>query len=395
MDQARCLRSNGIDVTIISTPNQFSIFYCVVTICRKILNKKVYYLPLKNISISQILFRIIKFLFSRKRLLKNINGIPVIKSRIIVWSKLSSKYSHTSSIKSIIGSLKWYTSHNGPIDIIHAHNVFYSGVAAHMWRLKTNTPYIVTEHSSLHLTNEPNDQYFLEKKAAYANANNVFAVSNYLRNSLIEKGLMNDSCLVFPNFLSSLFTNKITITKQNTRFTLVCVARLVPSKAIDILISAFQLVVSNNSNVYLKIIGDGGEMDNLKKFAKDLNLSDSICFMGELSREQVKNELENSNLFILSSLYETFGVSIIEAFSCGLPVISTRCGGPEELINDTNGILVDIKNSTQLAVEINRVVNGEAKFDRGVIQKQALEKYSSKVLGQQLINKYISIIKYN
>jgi glycosyltransferase involved in cell wall biosynthesis len=136
-------------------------------------------------------------------------------------------------------------------------------------------------------------------------------------------------------------------------------------------------------------------MDNLKKLAENLNLTNSICFKGELTREQIKYELENSNLFILSSLYETFCVSIIEAFSCGLPVISTRCGGPEELINDTNGILVNINDRIGLAKEINKVVNGETKFDRSIIQKQALEKYSCKVLGQQLINKYTSIIKYN
>ena len=73
---------------------------------------------------------------------------------------------------------------------------------------------------------------------------------------------------------------------------------------------------------------------------KKLNLSEFIDLKGYLSQHQIVKELHNNDILISASDVETFGVVLIEAQACGLPVIATNCGGPSDIISDETGILV-------------------------------------------------------
>ena len=130
----------------------------------------------------------------------------------------------------------------------------------------------------------------------------------------------------------------------------------------------------------LKLIlgGDGPEKENLLKLAQTLNVEDAVTFTGALSRENVQLFMAESACFVLSSHVETFGVVVIEALSQGIPVIATKCGGPESIIVPGDGILVEVANVNALAQAMNEVVENTKLYDPDSIRQRCLERFSEK-----------------
>ena len=98
----------------------------------------------------------------------------------------------------------------------------------------------------------------------------------------------------------------------------------------------------------LKIGGKGPEEAKLHQLAADLNLGGSVEFLGGLKNEEVLKLMYESDAFVLASRIETFGVVFIEALAQGLPVVATRCGGPESIVTPANGLLIDTENQQAL-----------------------------------------------
>ncbi|MNP70802.1 GDP-mannose-dependent alpha-(1-6)-phosphatidylinositol monomannoside mannosyltransferase [compost metagenome] len=99
--------------------------------------------------------------------------------------------------------------------------------------------------------------------------------------------------------------------------------------------------------------------------------------------------MNRCNCFVLPSDYETFGVVYIEAIASGKPIIGTKNGGAEDIITDTNGIIVDKKNIDKLAKALVYMKNNELKFDPEKIREEAISKYS----GDVIINKLKGVYK--
>ncbi len=126
--------------------------------------------------------------------------------------------------------------------------------------------------------------------------------------------------------------------------TVICVGRLTRAKGQWHLIRAFKEVLNEFPDSKLVIIGEGEMRPFLEKTIQDLDLSRNVFLTG--NRNNPYKYLKRSGVFVLSSIYEGFGIVIVEAMACGLPVISTDCrSGPGEILRDesgnTYGLLVD------------------------------------------------------
>ena len=139
------------------------------------------------------------------------------------------------------------------------------------------------------------------------------------------------------------------------------------------LIEAFKIVHDNFKKTRLIIIGDGFLKKKLNDLVKSLNLTDYIYFI--YSSKNVKYYFRNSNLFVLTSKYEGFGLVLVEAISCGLTVISNNCkGAPKDILqNGKYGILIDDCNKIRLAESILNYIKKPLIFDN----KEILAKYNS------------------
>jgi glycosyltransferase involved in cell wall biosynthesis len=112
-----------------------------------------------------------------------------------------------------------------------------------------------------------------------------------------------------------------------------------------------------------------------------------------LNREQVRDYLQQVDVFVLPSLYETFGVVIIEALASGKPVIATKCGGPECVVTDLNGLLVPRNDVESLADALVKMKECLKLYDPSLIRQDCIDRFSAKEVTKQLEIIYQEILK--
>ena len=139
----------------------------------------------------------------------------------------------------------------------------------------------------------------------------------------------------------------------------VALGRLWEEKGYDLLIRAFARVASEFPRWTLTIIGEGPERESLTALARMLKIADRLSLPGWMPvPEEI---LARAAIFVMSSRYEGFSNAMLEAMGAGLPVISTACGGSEEMITQgTNGLVVPVDDVEQLADAMRRLMHDDA-----------------------------------
>ncbi|WP_328446487.1 glycosyltransferase family 4 protein [Streptomyces sp. NBC_00386] len=140
---------------------------------------------------------------------------------------------------------------------------------------------------------------------------------------------------------------------------IIAAGRLVPVKRYDLLIEAFALVAAEHPDWRLRIYGKGEEHERLRRLIADLGLYDSVLLMGAVT--PMEAEWVKGSIAVAASDYEAFGMTIIEAMSCGLPVVSTDCPhGPGEIIEDgVDGRLVPVGDRDGLGEALRGLVRDD------------------------------------
>jgi glycosyltransferase involved in cell wall biosynthesis len=182
-------------------------------------------------------------------------------------------------------------------------------------------------------------------------------------------------------------------------FTILCPAMLVLKKGHKYLFGACSILKERNISLKCLVAGDGPLREDLRRIVDDLNLNGYVEFLGPLSQEQLFELYESGrvNLVVLPSIVAEDGqkegipVSLMEAMSYGIPVISTNTGGIPELLGDNNGIIIEEKNSHAIATSIEKLFHDrnygtfigkrgcrkvEQDFNISVISKQLLHLFT-------------------
>jgi glycosyltransferase involved in cell wall biosynthesis len=121
----------------------------------------------------------------------------------------------------------------------------------------------------------------------------------------------------------------------------------------------------------LHIGGDGALINTYKKFATDNGIVNNCRFYGSIPPSEVPSFMSKLHFFVCSSRYETFGVALVEAMASGLPIVATRCGGPEELVSATTGILVAVSDAKDMLLKIEWMIQNRKVFEDVELQKHA------------------------
>ena len=154
-------------------------------------------------------------------------------------------------------------------------------------------------------------------------------------------------------------------------------------------------MISNLDRSIFNIVGDGPDRDYLMKLVSNLKLNEEVIFHGKLTREKLIGLLQNTDVVVSASKLETFGVTIIEALSCGIPVIATRSGGPEEIINKENGILVEKDNISDLCSGLEKIYKNYNTFNHGEIRPDCLKKLGYGIIADRLLDVYENLFSKN
>lgn len=171
------------------------------------------------------------------------------------------------------------------------------------------------------------------------------------------------------------------------------VGRLAEVKDYRTLLEAFKIVVGKEPSARLLMVGDGPEKDNLISHAEDIQLGDSVMFLG--NREDIPYLLNLLDVFAMSSISEGTSVSLLEAMSSEIPAVVTDVGGNKDIIrNGSNGILVVPKNPVELAEKILSVI-GDSGFAKSIGaggRETVLKRFSLKVMMQKYTALYLQLL---
>lgn len=182
-----------------------------------------------------------------------------------------------------------------------------------------------------------------EEIEAYAAYDSIVGVSQLVCDGFKDSfGLSTISCIYNPidkNEITSL-TSKAAGRNNKDQIKLVSVGRLVYDKGYDFLIQSVSLLAKRGIAVDLTIVGEGDWRKKLEELIHDLNLSEQVHLIG--FKENPYQYMKEADIYVSSSRFEGFSLAIAEAMILGLPIISTRCVGPLELLdNGSAGMIVE------------------------------------------------------
>ena len=277
-----------------------------------------------------------------------------------------------------------------PIDLIHVHVLTRLGVIAWIQKLLHKTPYIITEHWSRYL---PGNDFsgFLRKSAcklAVRNAKVVTTVTENLATAMKNHGLKNDNYVVLPNVVNlDMFHISRDISHTSTKIIHISCFED-KSKNISGLLESLKIVEEKGIDFQCMLIGEGMDLELMKKKAEELQLINKVSFTGLLQGQALADELASGDFLIMSSNYENMPVVILEALASGLPIVSTNVGGIKEMIDDTKGILVEPRNKEALAEAIIKMIKTHKNYDAEYLRNSVIEKYGYESVGRFLDSIY-------
>lgn len=141
---------------------------------------------------------------------------------------------------------------------------------------------------------------------------------------------------------------------------LIFVGRLDKRKGIDFLIETLPLVKRKILGIKLFVIGSGKLKPKLEKYINNHHLEKNVQFLGFVPDKELLKWYNQTEIAVIPSAFEGFGITVIEAMACGMPVLATKVGGIKNIIkNGQNGILVEYGNKKQMAKQIIRLLNNQ------------------------------------
>ena len=228
-------------------------------------------------------------------------------------------------------------------------------------------------------------------KRIWNEASAVIANSNGLR-SLAMKFTPKLEIGIIHNGIYTDHFSPVAEKKMSKPLKLLTVCRLIRRKRIDLLIDTVARAKESNIEMELNIAGDGKLGNALALHAKKANVDDNVNLMGRIDAEEMPQVYRDNDVFVMSSAHEGMSNAMLEAMASGLPVITTRCEGVEELIAD-NGIVVDGDSATDIAEAIIDLAGDQDRFEKMCIAaRRRAEQFEWSDVAGRYIDCYRTVI---
>ena len=274
-----------------------------------------------------------------------------------------------------------------PFDLVHCHD-HYGAFVGDKIKNELKIPYICTIHNS----NIMNDKLVDWKKAylprILKNADSVISVGKKLANTL-ESNYQVKEVKVIPNYINTdQFSIKPNRSLSDFRF--LFVGGLESHKGVVELVNAFHQ--ANISGATLHIVGTGILDKEIKSYINEHKLNEVIHLHGEIPNNKLPEIYNSSHVYVSVSEYETFGVTVLEAMSCGLPVLYTASGGPDELVMDFAGIEIQERTIQGIADGLKKIKEKYASFEPDQIRGHVIQHYGSQKMIEALLTEYKMVL---
>ena len=280
----------------------------------------------------------------------------------------------------------------GKPDIIHAHFGEVGIIGANI-KKEHNIPLVITEHGSSMLSGKRTIHY--KQKIvyqAYEKCDQLIVVGTNLSNHIKDMGFEN--MVIIPNIIPSYFyfpKNKEQLIKKKKQF--ITIGSLLESKRFDLTISAFARICKISDDTTLAIIGTGKLSNFLQRLVKEKGIEEKVRFYGFVSNICLPELFNESICFVLPSDYETFGVVYAEAIASGIPAIATKCGGPEDIINNSNGLLIPKNDEDALFEAMLFMYLNSSSYNPEFISEDICKRFGEESVGRRIVDVYSEIIR--
>lgn len=335
------------------------------------------------------------------------------KSLVLSWGLPKNylfQYEPFFTVKKILRQFK-----NVKFNLIHAQNGFPSGYVAMLLSQKWKIPYMITSHGMDTYRCFPNSYELGESypfsakvvkcfKEAMSNADCVAGVShdfsaflNKISPEIEVTSTPNSyNYKLFKKIKNNNFRKELNI--PDDEFIILATGYFIKRKAHEDIIQAVSLLEKYNSKMKIVIIGGGPLEKYLIDLAKHLNISDKLVLINNIPQASLVKWYNIANVFVFPSLYEPFGLGLVEAMACGTPAIATYTWGPNEIIeHGVNGLLVNKKSPSEIADNIKYLYENQEerkvmgnKAAKSVFQKYAKKNYDLLEIYKQVIARYES-----
>lgn len=256
------------------------------------------------------------------------------------------------------------------VDILYAPFRSYSSLSVLAKKYSRNKRVVI--YSTFHGFESRSKYFFGLQKRLIRQSDVLITVSGLLADyESRELGINRKRYYVFHNPVINSCNEVVSESHKwldGNHFVIVTCCRLEKDKNVDIAIKIFAEVFHNVSNARMLIFGEGTEKASLIKLARELSVSKYIDFMGYVSN--VNGCLNGSNLLLHTAQSEGFGNVIVEALYCRVPVVTTSCGGPTEIIR-YNQFGITIGKSDDLDI-VDQGVEAVLSIIDGVVKFQGL-----------------------
>jgi len=277
-------------------------------------------------------------------------------------------------------------------DVVQLNVIQKQGLLALRLKRKYDIPYVIIEHWSGYL---PENGMFRQmsalKKRLYryiaANAEVVLSVSQLHAQAMQECGIQAKRWGIIRNVVDDFFYRQKTASlkdkgqKTKTLLHISCFDER--AKNVKGLLRAAKMLSGKRQDWRLVIVGTGVDYKEVRAYADSLDIPKGLVeWTGELTPQQVAEEFDKADFFVLSSNYENAPVVISESLVKGVPVISTRIGGIPEMVNEDCGILVTPGRDDELEAAMERMLDHYQEYDREQIRRCGLQ-YSFATVGKR------------
>ncbi|MBN1348680.1 glycosyltransferase family 4 protein [candidate division KSB1 bacterium] len=301
-----------------------------------------------------------------------INNIPVYYPRYIVTPKIGRSFYGRNYIRGIRRTVARIWSHF-QFDLILAHYAYPDGYSAAYYKKLYKRPLVLKLHGSD--INEDLDIRGLRKGTlrALQKADLLVPVSRALKEEMLSEGIAAEKIKVINNGINKSLFRRMDRAECRRRLNLppdkqliLYVGYLDPVKGVPLLIDGFQNYLNlGGNNTDLLLVGDGELREEVKQKINQMNLNQHVKLMGNKSHEQIPLWMNACDALCLSSYFEGYPMVLIEAKSCGLPIVATDVGGIKEILHDDassrivpRGDAMAIGRGIQQVLQQNRAAGG-------------------------------------
>ena len=242
----------------------------------------------------------------------------------------------------------WLDEHLKDFDVVHMHNFrCYQNIVTHKYAQKYGVPYVLQAHGSVlpFFGRRTQKRLFdlLWGRSILSDAAKLIALTPAEQAQYEKMGIKRERTAIVPNGIDATeYANLPGKSRFRTRYgidgdekLILSLGKLHRIKGVDLLIKAFAKLLEKMDGVKLVIAGpDVGVLGQLRTLVSELKVSDSVLFVGTLRGHDKLEAYVDADVYVLPSVYEAFGLTVLEACACGTPVIVTAACGIADLVRE-------------------------------------------------------------